>query len=203
MLNNYLTYLNYITNKLNKFFEQQKDYISCKRGCALCCKDAEFPYSAIEMQLLLNGFNSLDKEVKNKVETNIQEILKKKKEHKEGRFVYDCPFLINNVCSIYEYRGVVCRSFGLMALPDSSHKKVQVPFCCYKGLNYSSVIDPATNKISTEMFLKTGIKEEPASFNVSYETLTSKDIEEVFNFKFGSKKPMIEWFETHSDARAS
>ena len=114
MLNNYLTYLNYITNKLNKFFEQQKDYISCKRGCALCCKDAEFPYSAIEMQLLLNGFNSLDREVKNKVETNIQEILKKKKEHKEGRFVYDCPFLINNVCSIYEYRGVVCRSLGLM-----------------------------------------------------------------------------------------
>ena len=53
------------------------------------------------------------------------------------------------------------------------------------------------------MFLKTGIKEEPASFNVSYETLTSKDIDEVFNFKFGSKKPMIEWFETPSNDRVS
>lgn len=211
MLNNYLTYLNYITNKLNKFFDKQKDYIFCKRGCALCCKDAEFPYSAIEMQYLLQGFNSLEKELKNKIEENVKEILEKKKAHKEmlkksvaqgveksteeKRFVYDCPFLINNVCSIYEYRGLVCHSFGLMALPDSKHEKVQVPFCCYKGLNYSNVMDPNGDKISSEMYRKSGIKEKPASFNVSYETLTNNNIEEVFNFKFGTKKPMIEWFE--------
>jgi len=195
MIKNYLTYLEFITNKLNKFFNRQKDYIFCKPGCALCCKDAEFPYSAIEMEYLLEGFETLSEDTKNKIANNIKEILKQKKTHKEGRFVYDCPFLINDVCSVYDYRGIVCRSFGLMSLPDSKHSKVQVPFCCYKGLNYSNVMDPKTDMISSKMYIETGIKEEPASFNVSYETLTSKDIEEAFYFKFGPKKPMIEWFE--------
>ena len=196
MLNNYITYLNFITNKLNRFFEKQKDYIFCKRGCALCCMDAEFPYSAIEMQFVLKGFETLPIETRIKIEENIKKALDKKKCHKEGRFVYDCPFLIDNVCSIYEYRGIVCRSFGLMALPDSKHEKVQVPFCCYQGLNYSNVMDPESDKISSEKYRQTGIKEEPASFNVSYETLTSKDIEDVFNFKFGTKKPIIDGFES-------
>lgn len=194
MLNNYLKYLEFVDTKLNKFFERQKDYIFCKKGCGLCCKNAQFPYSKIEMQYLLLGCKYLSPETFNKIELNIDKIVKDKANFKGKKFVYDCPFLIDNVCSIYNYRGIICRSFGLMSIIKETDKKTQVPFCYAEGLNYSNVIDPETRQVSGEKYKQTGIKEEPLAFNVSYEYLTCKDFEESFNFTFGEKKPMIEWF---------
>lgn len=194
MLNdNYLVYLNYITAKINKFFDRQKDYIFCKEGCSLCCKNAQFLYSKIEMELLLSGYSKLDSETKEKINTNIEKILTLKKDFKGDRFLYDCPFLINNTCACYDYRGIVCRSFGLMSIPDSKHQKTRAPFCCFQGLNYSNVMDE-NGIISSERYKASGIKEEPASYNVSYEFLTNTDFEEAFKFSFGEKKPLIDWF---------
>ena len=31
----------------------------------------------------------------------------------EADFIYECPFLINNRCCVYSYRGIICRTFGL------------------------------------------------------------------------------------------
>ncbi len=194
MLNNYLTYLDFIDKKLNKFFNKQKDYIFCKKGCGLCCKNAQFPYSKIEMQYLLSGCKYLQPETFNQIELNIEKVVKDKENFKGERFTYDCPFLIDNICSIYNYRGVICRSFGLMSIIKGTDKKNQVPFCYEKGLNYSNVIDPITKQVSSEKYKQTGIEEEPLAFNVSYSFLTSEDFEESFNFKFGEKKPLIEWF---------
>lgn len=194
MLNNYLDYLAFINKKLEKFFDKQKDYIFCKKGCGLCCKNAQFPYSKIEMQYLFLGAKALPKEVFDKIELNIEKIVKEKENFKGEKFVYDCPFLIDDICSIYNFRGVICRSFGLMSIIKGTDKKNQVPFCYAKGLNYSNVIDPDMGQVSGEKYRQTGIKEEPLAFNVSYEFLTGKDFEEAFNFSFGEKKPMIDWF---------
>ncbi len=194
MFNNYLKYLEFISEKLDKFFSKQKDYIFCKKGCGLCCKNAQFPYSKIEMQYLLSGCKYLSTETLDTIEKNIAKIAKDKENFKGEKFLYDCPFLIDNVCSIYNYRGIICRSFGLMSIIKGADKKTQVPFCYANGLNYSNVIDPETKQVSGEKYRQTGIKEEPLAFNVSYEYLTGKDFEESFNFTFGKKKPMIEWF---------
>lgn len=194
MLNNYLDYLVFIDKKLEKFFNKQKDYIFCKKGCGLCCQNAQFPYSKIEMQYLFLGTKELPKEIFDKIEANIEKILKNKKDFKGEKFVYDCPFLIDNVCSVYDFRGIICRSFGLMSIIQGTDKKNQVPFCYAKGLNYSNVIDPETKQVSAEKFKLTGIEEEPLAFNVSYDFLTGKDFEEAFKFEFGEKKPLIDWF---------
>ncbi len=194
MLNNYLNYLEFINKKLDKFFNKQKDYIFCKKGCGLCCKNAQFPYSKIEMQYLFLGCKNLPKEIFNQVEINIEKVLRDKESFKGEKFTYDCPFLIDNICSIYEHRGIICRSFGLMTIIKGTDKKNQVPFCYEKGLNYSNVIDPNTKQVSSEKYKQTGIEEEPLAFNVSYNFLTGKDFEESFNFAFGEKKPLIDWF---------
>ena len=191
MLANYITYLNFIDGKLKKFFERQKPYIFCRKGCARCCKNAQFPYSSIETAYLLFGFMKLDKSVQEKVDTNVQRIIKEKKNFTGKKFRYDCPFLIDNVCCVYDYRGLVCRSFGL--LTNGINGNVQVPFCCYEGLNYSNVMEDNGKKISTEKFEKLGVEEEPVAFNISYEFLTDPDFERGFNFSFGEKKPLIDW----------
>ena len=50
---NYEKYLKFVQEKLNKFFEAQSPYISCKKGCAFCCKNAQFPYSELEFNYLV------------------------------------------------------------------------------------------------------------------------------------------------------
>ena len=198
MLNNYLKYLEFINEKIEKFFNRQKEYIFCKKGCGLCCKNAQFPFSKIEMQYLFIGCKDLDAGTFNKIEENIEKIIEQKKNFKGEKFTYDCPFLINNVCSVYNHRGIVCRSFGLMTIIQNTDKKNKVPFCYAKNLNYSNVIDFETQQVSGKKFKDGGFIEEPLAFNVSYDFLTSKDFEESFNFKFGEKKPIIDWFSDKS-----
>lgn len=192
---NYVTYLNFISEKLKKFFESQKPYICCKEGCGLCCKGAQFPYSKIEAQYLLSGVLKLDEDLQNKLAEKIYKILDDMHSAPKGeKFRYDCPFLIDNRCCVYEYRGLVCRTFGLMT--KGLNDKVLVPACCFDNhLNYANVMDPETKTISTELYSKLNIDVEPVAFNVSYEFLTDKDFERGFNFKFGEIKPLIEWFD--------
>ena len=192
MLENYVTYLEFLDEKFQKFFAKQKPYIFCQKGCAKCCKNAQFPYSSIETAYLLYGFMKLDAGIQEEVDKNIKQVLEDKKIFKGEKFRYNCPFLINNVCCVYEYRGLVCRSFGLMT--NDINGKVQVPFCCFDGLNYSNVMDDEGKHVSREKFDKLGVEEEPTAFNVSYQFLTDPDFERGFNFVFGDKKPLIEWF---------
>lgn len=197
MLNNYLTYLQFIDSKLKKFFEKQKPYIFCKKGCGLCCKNAQYPYSKIEIDYLMIGAWQLDLETKRAIAQNIKKIKKQKSEFNGDMFKYDCPFLINNECSVYEYIGIICRSFGLINVGTDG--RIKVPFCCFQGFNYSNVMEDGENKISEEKFKKLGIEEEPVAFNTNYDFLTDSDFERGFNFKFGEKRPMIDWFIEEKD----
>ena len=195
MIENYVKFLEFIQNRLNTFFENQKEYIFCKKGCARCCKNAQFPYSLTEVQYLLKGAIELDCDIQEKIKENILNILKEKKNFQGKIFKYDCPFLIDNVCCVYEYRGIVCRTFGLVNQnPKDKDSKLKVPFCYKFGLNYSNVMDEKQNKITQEKITKAHTKEEPHGFNIDYHFLTGDDFERGFNFSFGEKKALIDWF---------
>ena len=55
MIENYLKYLAMLDEKLQKFFISQKPFIFCKPGCSKCCKNAQYPYSKIEFELVKIG----------------------------------------------------------------------------------------------------------------------------------------------------
>ena len=192
MLSGYVNYLNFLDEKLSCFFKSQAPFIFCKKGCAKCCKNSEFPYSAIEARYLLQGALNLSKNKQNIIEKNIFNILEKKKNFKGKSFKYDCPFLIDDECSVYQYRGVICRTFGLMtSFQDGT---IKAPFCVDNGLNYSNVLSLKTNTISARKYKKLNVEEEPLGFNISYKYLTSEEYEKTFDFKFGEKKVLIDWF---------
>ena len=190
-IEDYILYIAYLEQKLSKFFEAQKPYIYCKKGCSKCCQNGEYPFSKSEFNFLKIGFSKLPEELKN----TINEKIKKIKFEKTGEgFTYECPFLIDNECSVYEFRGIICRSFGLMSINPKGLSKI--PFCAFEGLNYSNVVEPETKVISVEKYKKLGENiPEPLAYNVGYEFLTSKNIEENFHIAFGEKKPLIDWFE--------
>ncbi len=192
MFETYVKYLAFLNGKLAKFFESQKPYIFCKKGCAMCCKHTQLPYSLLEIKYLLTGFLQLDKETQGKIEMNFNRIAEEKKNFKGDNFLYDCPFLIDDVCSVYEYRGIICRTFGLMTKKIDG--RTTVPFCCFQGYNYSNVIDLEEKKISQKKVKERGFPEEPYGFNIDYEYLTDAEIEHAFQVSFGEKKPLIDWF---------
>ena len=192
MFDNYEKYLEFLNEHLAKFFENQKEYICCKKGCSLCCENGEYPYSKIEMDYLLEGLKKLDIKQQKQIKENIEEIIAKKKEYTGKTFVYKCPFLINNSCSVYEYRGVVCRAFGL--IENASEGNPKIPFCAYQELNYSNVLDKEKKVLTTEKYKALNLKEEPVGFNISYKFLTDEAFEKKFQFQFGEKLPLINWF---------
>lgn len=204
-LGNYLLYLNVIQKKIDKFFDDQKEYIFCHEGCAKCCKKAQFPYSEIEFRLLLEGMFSLDKDLQMQIMERIEKVIQAKKEHfkktPDEKFRYDCPFIVDDRCSVYKFRGLICRYFGLMDFKPGVEHSSQIPFCAYEGLNYSNVIDFEKRVISTEKFKEQGFKNEPKAFNTGYLALTDEVFAEKFDFEFGETKPLIDWFEYFGEAK--
>ena len=194
---NYIVYINFIQQKLDKYFNEQKPFIFCKKGCGKCCKKQQFPYTQIEMQYLITGVLSLSADLREKVEENLNKILEEHKIHKQkkrkSKFKYDCPFLIDNVCSVYNYRGLICRCFGLIIKPEKG--RINIPFCCFEGMNYSNVMNLKTKQFSQRKFKKLGVEEGPNVYQVGYEQLVDEDLAKGFGFKFGKVKAMIDWFE--------
>lgn len=190
MIEKYEKYLDILEEYLKKFFEQQKPYIFCKAGCSICCEKGHYPVSELELKYLNLGFSMLEDDKKNIVKNQIAE-LKKGIEDPEG--YYRCPFLIENCCSIYKYRPLICRSYGLLYFIDRDDKQhFKIPCCVSNGLNYSNVYDEETKSISGEKFSKLKIKEEPLSYNVSLKYML--DNEFTKEIEFGEAKKMIDWF---------
>ena len=191
MLQNYSFYLEFLGRKLDKYFKEQEPYIFCKKGCAKCCQKGDYPFSKIEIDYLISGFVQLPQDIKKEIINKIQQTKQEKLKSNDPHYMYECPFLINNECSVYEYRGIICRTFGLMSSREDSNSKI--PFCAFEGLNYSNVLDVETKTISAELFEKLNTDLEPLAYNVRYKYLTSEKFEQVFNFKFGEIKSLIDW----------
>ena len=192
-LKTYKQYLNTIQSVLNKYFENQAEYIFCKKGCAHCCKKGVYPYSEVEFQYLTLGFMNLPQNIQMKI---TEKILKLKEEYKncetKNEFYHACPFLgDDDECLVYDFRGIICRNFGILQI--NSENRVLMPFCQSLGLNYSNVYDDENRKFDFSLVEKNGYKNIPKPFPVSRKLLMDKDLFEGEPLDFGESKALIEW----------
>lgn len=195
MIEIYEKYLENIGKSLDKFFKEQSPYICCKKGCSSCCETGEYPFSELEFKYAMLGYNELSEEEKKIIQTKVDKIKNDKAVNTEGKFLYGCPFLINNICSIYKYRGLICRNHGLAYYSQKrdGEMKYILPHCVNDKLNYYSVYDEKTGTISSEKWEETGIEVEPVSHNVSWEFLTNNNTTKQLGIDFGDAKPLIDW----------
>lgn len=189
----YKQYLNGLSDALNSYFENQKEYIACQKGCSLCCERGQYPFYDIEFHYLLLGFFKLSMEEQQEILIRIKN-LKKEYEEVEDKenFSHRCPFLSENKdCMLYEYRGLICRTFGLFIEHES--KKYSIPFCHSLGLNYSEVYNPVTKKMDYEKAEKKGYKNIPRAFRVNLKYLASEEMLQGNYLNFGEIKRLVDW----------
>jgi len=196
MTNNYEQYLELINQLLQKYFEAQKDYIHCKPGCSHCCESGEYPYSETEFEYLMLGYNTLSEQEKAVVQGKIERIKKDKIENKDKEFLHECPFLIDKKCSVYNHRGIICRTHGLLffIVDEHGNSKNKIPNCAYLGLNYSNVFDKTLKIISLEMWEATGIEKEPVAYNIGLKALLRNDLVKEYGLEFKEIRALIDWF---------
>ncbi len=184
MIERFKKYLEFLDKSLNKMFESQAPFIKCKKGCAYCCKEGEYPMSELEFINLMMFYNELNEDIKDKINEKIDNLLQNPKEK-----IYECPFLIDNECKVYPARAIICRTFGLISFNKNNKKKI--PFCVDINLNYSNVYDKKSQKIIKNAEDGT----EPLAFNIDRSYLRNKNYEKEFNLFFGEDKALIEWLE--------
>ena len=85
----YSKFLEDLDIRLNHYFDDYKDYICCQKGCSSCCKKGDYPISQVEPEYLMQGYISLENNIKQKVQNNVSEM------QRGGA----CPFLIDKECS--------------------------------------------------------------------------------------------------------
>lgn len=180
MITRYKEYLNFLDEKLSKMFEEQSPFIKCKPGCAYCCKEGEYPISELEYVNLMFAYENLDTEIKEKVNENISQLLVS-----DRKKMYLCPFLVDNKCSVYKSRAIICRTFGLLSFDEKGKKRM--PFCVDLGLNYANVYKDGVIAGKSEDGT------EPVAHNIDRRFLRSSKFEKEFDIFFGEDKPLVEW----------
>ena len=195
-LSKYCQFIRVISKLIEEHFEDQKEYIHCKEGCAHCCKNGEYPCSKLEFDFLKIGFMTLPMDVQQKIVNKIVQLKAEKSVFTGERFIHECPFLIDNRCSVYNFRMIICRTFGLTYYEKTDPDKpgtIRSPFCMEQGLNYSDVFDQPTKTFSKEKFIKSGHKKEPIAYKLGLENLKHKFGQEVMDLDFGETKALLEW----------
>lgn len=145
----YKLFLKNFDEKLEKYKSSHQAFLCCQKGCSICCEKGEYPISELELKYLMHGYIELDISTKIKIQENIKNIKKGEK----------CPFLINNFCSIYEHRPIICRVHGLAYLCKDNLAKL--PYCVNLGKNYKNcykdnelLVEPIKDNLETYEVLK-------------------------------------------------
>lgn len=202
MLKRYEEFLKEVDRELNGYFKDQQQYIKCRQGCVACCTLGEYPFSRLEAEYLMQGFQGLPKDTRDAIRENIRQIklqkenfynsapvCSKSRQTLDGncdagsaRFLYKCPFLINNLCSLYSRRGLTCRMFGLAYLREG---RIILPECANSGLNYCEVFDKSTGMVNLQ---------NPVKKNLNITTWLNSDLAEKYALEAGEIRTLIDWF---------
>ncbi len=116
-----------ITSQLT---ERYQPYLQCGAGCSGCCQHhlSLFPVEAANVK---NAIQNLSPEKQAQVRAQAQEVIAKEI-HSES---VTCPLLIEDNCSVYEARPIICRTQGLPLLYEAEDGEHEIDFC---PLNFNS-----------------------------------------------------------------
>jgi Fe-S-cluster containining protein len=155
--------------------ELHGDRIRCRPGCSDCCHHI-FPISTIEASRIAEGMQRLEPAQRQSIEARAREYV-------QMRLVrgtrLPCPALEDGICSIYEFRPLMCHKFGM---PLYNPDKPDRIFAC--ELNFrdgDEIDDPRLIQIQTGIHeawkqLKADAPRSPDSLTVAHAILLDRAV---------------------------
>ena len=98
-------------------------HLACRAGCSGCCRH-HLSVFAVEAEEARAAIEILPAQVRASVEGQAREVIKREA---RGEPVA-CPLLVNDRCSIYESRPMICRTQGLPLLMEAEDGEQLCPF---------------------------------------------------------------------------
>jgi len=93
---------------LKKERKKRRQEVACNKGCSECCLGPRVPFVGIELAgISWYTSEKLAGGIRDKVKHQLQNHLE----------TTQCPFLVDNVCSIYPVRPIACREYNVFGPP--------------------------------------------------------------------------------------
>ena len=112
-----ITEVNDLTARLN---ERYRAHLQCQSGCSGCCHHhlSVFPVEAANIK---SAIQDLPQILQERIYQQAISIVEHNTEI--------CPLLVNDKCSIYDSRPIICRTQGLPLLYEAEDGNQEVDFC--------------------------------------------------------------------------
>lgn len=104
-----------------KVFEKHSNQFSCARGCSKCCY-VDLSVFSIEAFFIEEWFSNLSQSKKEQLQSLWQNASEKMGENAAGEKNPACVFLVDENCSIYESRPLICRTQGAILFFENESK---------------------------------------------------------------------------------
>ncbi len=157
-----------------------QDQILCGKGCSSCCSQM-FRITLIDAALVSRSVKRLDTSARNKMQERATIYLREKKDlirqraEESGALLVDngeeisslglrlpCPALVNDACSIYESRPLICRKYGIPLYDPTTPERLyacELNFEPGREIQDDELIERQTEIWEHWMELKTSVNE--------------------------------------------
>src|SRR5262247_3450379 len=123
-MSSYRKFIEQVDLLIAKLQARYSKHLVCRAGCAGCCHH-HLSVFAVEAEEARAAIETLPAPIRARVEEQAREVIKREA---QGEPVA-CPLLVDDRCSIYEFRPLICRTQGLPLLIEAEDVEREVDFC--------------------------------------------------------------------------
>ncbi|MEP7337508.1 MAG: YkgJ family cysteine cluster protein [Acidobacteriota bacterium] len=147
MIPAYRQFIEQVDRLAARLSSQYARHLACRAGCSGCCHH-HLSVFAVEAAAVREAIEALPKETGAAIEQQAREVI----EREAGNQPVACPLLVEDRCSIYESRPLICRTQGLPLLLEAEDGEAEIDFC---PLNFTApdAIDDLTQATDVANFV--------------------------------------------------
>lgn len=124
MFSAYHQFIRQVDELTAKLSARYSKHLVCRAGCSGCCHH-HLSVFAVEAEEVRNAVEALTDETRARVEEQARNVIEREA---KGEPVA-CPLLVDDRCSIYQSRPLICRTQGLPLLIEVEDGQPEVDFC--------------------------------------------------------------------------
>jgi Fe-S-cluster containining protein len=120
----YKKFIEQVDTSVARLRARYAKHLTCRAGCSGCCQH-HLSVFAVEAEEARAAIDAMPPELRGRVEEQARDVI----EREARGLPVTCPLLIDDRCSIYPSRPLICRTQGLPLLMEAENGEQEVDFC--------------------------------------------------------------------------